>query len=132
MQTGGIRSGGLTERMRWLQARSRTISENIAQADTPRYTPKDLAPAEGSGGSATGGLALSATQAGHIGTGSWPGGGTARTIDAPRFETRPNGNAVSLEDEMLKLSETQMEYQMMTGLYQRSLTTLKTALGRRS
>lgn len=123
MQAGNARGGGLADRMRWLQARSRVISENIAQADTPRYTPKDVAPTDSAAG-----VALRATQRGHIGL---AGAATARTVDAARFETRPNGNGVSLEDEMLKLGETQMEYQMMTGLYQRSLATLKTALGRR-
>ena len=115
---------GLADRMRWLQARARAISENVANADTPGFVPKDIAQqGHGSGNQPV------ATHARHIGAGARAVGAIA---DTQRFETRPNGNAVNLEDEMLKLAETQLEYQMMTGLYQRSMATLKTALGRRS
>lgn len=123
MKAGIVKPDGLADRMRWLQARARTISENVANADTPGFTPRDAVPASDQG------RRPAATHPQHIGAGAGRGVGTA---DAPRFETRPNGNAVSLEDEMLKLAETQMEYQMLTGLYQRSMATLKTALGRRS
>ena len=47
------------------------------------------------------------------------------------FEARPSGNAVSLEDEMLKVADNQMDYQAATSLYTRGLGLLKTALGRR-
>ena len=47
------------------------------------------------------------------------------------FETRPAGNAVNLEDEMLKVSANQMDYAAATSLYSRSLGLLKTAIGKR-
>ncbi len=47
------------------------------------------------------------------------------------FEARPSGNAVSLEDEMMKVANNQMDYQAATSLYSRSLGLLKTAIGRR-
>ena len=34
----------LTERMGWLGAREKVIAENIANADTPGYQPKDVVP----------------------------------------------------------------------------------------
>ena len=46
------------------------------------------------------------------------------------FETRPAGNAVNLEDEMLKVSANQMDYAAVTSLYSRSLHLLKTAIGK--
>ena len=46
-------------------------------------------------------------------------------------ETRPTGNAVSLDDEMLKVAQNQMDYQAATSLYTRSLGLLKTAMGKR-
>ena len=36
------------------------------------------------------------------------------------FETRPAGNAVNLEDEMLKVSANQMDYAAVTSLYSRA------------
>ena len=61
------------------------------------------------------------------------GGGTsqfqlARTRGS---ETRPGGNAVSLEDEMLKVAENQMDYQAAASLYAKSLGLVKSAIGRR-
>ena len=47
------------------------------------------------------------------------------------FLTRPAGNAVNLEDQMLKVSANQMDYAAATSLYSRSLGLLKTAIGKR-
>ena len=47
------------------------------------------------------------------------------------FEVRPGGNAVNLEEEMLKVASNQMDFQAATALYTRGLGLLKTALGKR-
>jgi flagellar basal-body rod protein FlgB len=47
------------------------------------------------------------------------------------IEARPTGNAVNLEDEMIKVAANQMDYQAATSLYTRSLGLLKTAMGKR-
>src|SRR6267154_689426 len=46
------------------------------------------------------------------------------------FQTRPAGNAVNLEDQMLKVSANQMDYAAATSLYSKSLHLLKTAIGK--
>ena len=51
-------------------------------------------------------------------------------IKKPDFETSPTGNSVVLEDQMIKVAETQMDYQTVTGLYSKSLGLIKIALGR--
>ena len=43
----------------------------------------------------------------------------------------PIGNAVSLEDEMMKVAANQMDFQAATALYTHSLSLIKTALGKR-
>ena len=48
-----------------------------------------------------------------------------------RYEARPSGNAVSLEDEMMKVASNQMDYQAATTLYSRSLGLVKSAIGKR-
>lgn len=123
MKTSIVGPTAIADRMRWLQARTKVLAENVANADTAGFVPRDLAsPAQAAR------LTPVATDARHIGGAAGQG---RDHIAARRLETRPSGNAVNLEDEMLKLSETQLEYQMMTGLYQRSLGVLKTAIGRR-
>jgi flagellar basal-body rod protein FlgB len=50
---------------------------------------------------------------------------------AGHYETRPSGNAVNLEDEMIKVAANQMDFQAATTLYTKSLGLLKAAIGKR-
>lgn len=121
----------LKTRMHWHQTRQKLLAENVSNADTPGFQPKDLeAPAFDVAGSPTGrALAMAQTAAGHLsGTSSRPG---EDVTSARRFETRPSGNAVNLEDEMLKVSQNQADFQLAASLYQKSLQALRTATGRR-
>jgi flagellar basal-body rod protein FlgB len=120
--------------MQWHQERQRVLAENVANSDTPKFRPRDLAPpklrtepataAQG----ASGGVTLTRTDAAHIGL-----SGSASTFAARRggYEVRPAGNAVNLEDEMMKVAANQMDYQAATSLYARSLGLLKTAIGKK-
>jgi len=58
-------------------------------------------------------------------------GSQFRADSKNNYEVRPTGNAVSLEDEMMKVAANQMDYQAATALYTRSLALLKTAMGKR-
>jgi flagellar basal-body rod protein FlgB len=74
-------------------------------------------------------LPLVQTSAAHIA----PTGGGGDSFDQNKkagFETRPAGNAVNLEDEMLKVSANQMDYAAVTQLYSKSLSLIKTAIGK--
>jgi flagellar basal-body rod protein FlgB len=123
----------LRTKMQWHQERQRVLSENVSNSDTPNFKPRDLvAPkfdATGALADTSAPLALTRTSAAHIVPTS--GGGTS--FDQNRkagFETRPSGNAVNLEDEMLKVSANQMDYAAVTSLYSKSLHLLKTAIGK--
>ena len=67
---------------------------------------------------------------GHIAA-SAANGGSFGTAQAGGYDIRPSGNAVNLEDEMLKVASNQMDYQAATTLYTRSLGLIKTAIGKR-
>ena len=134
----------LKERMRFLQTRQKLLAQNIANADTPGYRPKDIKqlgvdPASrGSDGTrrlasvqtpASGQSGLAITDPRHIAPG---GGGIAAEARGASYETRPSGNAVDLENEMLKVSQNQIDFQTAANIYQRGLSTLKIALGRKA
>lgn len=123
----------LRTKMQWHQERQRVLSENVANSDTPRFRPHDLVEPkfDKSGNTLSGapaGLSMVRTSSAHIassgGTQSFPqnGGG---------YETRPAGNAVNLEEQMMKVSSNQMDYAAAASLYSRSLGVLKTAIGKR-
>jgi flagellar basal-body rod protein FlgB len=123
----------LRTKMQWHQERQRVLSENVSNSDTPNFKPRDLVEPKfdktGAAAGAMGSLAMMRTTTAHIA----PAGGGADSFDQNRragFQTRPAGNAVSLEDEMLKVSANQMDYAAVTSLYSKSLHLLKTAIGK--
>ena len=122
----------LRAKMQWHQERQRVLAENIANSDTPNFRPRDLVePKLGPGGVnvAGGTLPMMRTSATHM---TVAGGAPSFPLDRKGgYETRPAGNAVNLEDEMLKVSANQMDYAAVTTLYSRSLNLLKTAIGKR-
>jgi flagellar basal-body rod protein FlgB len=127
----------LRTKMQWHQERQRVLAENISNANTPNFKPRDLvAPqfdkngAGSSVGGTMGSLAMMRTSSSHIAV---SGGAQSFNGDGGKsgFLTRPAGNAVNLEDQMMKVSANQMDYAAATSLYSRSLGLLKTAIGKR-
>lgn len=53
-------------RMQWLQERRRLLAENVANADTPNYRARDLAPLDFGYTLRTAAVSLARTEAGHI------------------------------------------------------------------
>ncbi|MBN8919360.1 MAG: flagellar basal body rod protein FlgB [Rhizobiales bacterium] len=120
----------LRTKMAWHQERQRVLAENVANADTPGFQPRDLvAPETDRIISAPGAVALAQTNAGHMSLGG-SGSSAFQSRGETRYDIRPAGNAVSLEDEMLKVAANQMDYQAATSLYGRSLALFRTALGK--
>ncbi len=119
----------LRTRMQWHQERQRVLAENVANADTPNFRPRDLTPPKFNNPVPVAGLTLARTDPSHF-AGADAGATRFQSNRKDGYEIRPAGNAVSLEDEMLKVAANQMDYQAATTLYSRSLGLLKTAVGR--
>jgi flagellar basal-body rod protein FlgB len=121
----------LRTKMQWHQERQRLLSENVANADTPKFSPRDLAPLDlDPTRQQVAGVTLAHTSPAHIAAAD---GGASSKFHLDRrtgFEARPSGNAVSLEDEMLKVASNAMDYQAATALYTRGLGLIKSALGK--
>ena len=120
----------LRTRMQWHQERQRVLAENVANADTPNYHARDLAPPDFGHALTTASLNLVRTSPGHIGGSSGSGGSPFSADSDLHYEVRPRGNSVSHEDEMLKLAGNQMDYDAVTSLYTHSLSLIKTAIGK--
>lgn len=120
----------LKTRMHWHQTRQKVLAENVANADTPRFKPMDLkTPSIGpSGTAAATALSVERTDSRHLVSVSARGG--EDEAKARRFETTPSGNAVNLEDEMLKVAQNQADFQLAASLYQKSLQMLRIAAGK--
>jgi flagellar basal-body rod protein FlgB len=121
----------LRTRMHWHQERQRVLAENVSNADTPNYRPRDLAPLQFDHLRPTmPAVALVRTVPSHM---AGAAGEPSRFADAVRggYDVRPAGNAVVLEDEMMKVAANQMDYQAATTLYSRSLGLIRAAIGKR-
>lgn len=123
----------LKGRLQYLNKRQNLISENVANADVAGFTPKDIkAPTFAQLVGHTQGpgvVTLAVDQPGQIPS---PGSSSSdalqmKAVDAPDSETRMDGNSVVLEEEMLKMAESRMDYDAAISLYQHSLNMLKTA-----
>jgi flagellar basal-body rod protein FlgB len=124
----------LRTRMQWHQERQKVLAENVANADTPNFRTRDLKPLDfGSqvraAGQGTGAVRLASTDPAHI-TGS-AGNSAFATGGNSKYDVKPAGNAVNLEDEMMKVAANQMDYQAAVSLYSRSMGLFRTALGKR-
>jgi flagellar basal-body rod protein FlgB len=117
----------LRTRMEWHQERQRVLAENVANADTPNYRPRDLAPPNFEQELTAPSIALARTDPGHIAD---DGEGARFAADSNlRYEVRPGGNAVNHEDEMMKVASNQMDFDAVADLYSRSLALIKLAAG---
>ena len=117
----------LKTRLHWHQTRQKLLAENVANADTPGFKPKELK-APGLAPARAAAVSVERTNAAHLSLAAARPGEDA--VLSGRFEVTPSGNAVSLEDEMLKVSQNQSDYQLAASLYQKSLQMLRTAVGR--
>ncbi len=123
----------LKGKMQWNEARQKLLAENVANAETPGYRGRDLKEfnfREMVAKSAGNSIATVTTQPGHIGAKNGAQGGDFGARAMNSFEITPEGNGVTLEDEMMKVAANQMDYQAATSLYTRSLKLIRTALGR--
>lgn len=119
-------------KMNYLSTRQGVISQNIANSDTPEYRPRDLTEVDFGAvlQNVTGSqkVRMEKTTAGHM----LPGG----DIDDPRnrksrmtYEVAPADNAVIIEEQMVKASETTMDYNLITNLMRKNVGMIQTALG---
>jgi len=120
----------LSDRMGWLTARQDVLSQNVANADTPSYTPRDLKaesfddhmqklmPVEPE-------LTSPMHLQGTIPVDKKPGSEKSKS----EYESAPAGNSVILEEQMMKVAQTQMNYQLITNLYSKHVEIMKRAIG---
>ncbi|MGF1611152.1 MAG: flagellar basal body rod protein FlgB [Kiloniellales bacterium] len=124
--------GAIGRKMAWLTQRQSVVAENIANADSPGYAPRDMKESAFARLLMRGPAPVTptATDRAHL-PGTLGGRGGFKDEEQRRpYETAPDGNAVVIEEQLIKVAETQMDYQLMTNLYRKHLSMIRTALGR--
>lgn len=116
----------LSARLRFLSARTGVIAENIANADTPDFAARDLAAPQRARLAQAAALKTSDTR--HIARPAHAGASPYRIEAAPDAEASLNGNKVSLETQMMKLSQTRMDYQLASTVYRKGVELIRFAV----
>lgn len=126
------------DRMRYLTERQTVIARNIANADTPGYQAQDTTPftfdsallSTATSGATAGhaaALTLAATEPGHIAS-TPPSAATQPGSKAIAYGEKPDGNTVSLEEQMVKSADIGNEFALADAAYTKSVTLMKIAI----
>ncbi|MBL4872249.1 MAG: FlgB family protein [Rhodobacteraceae bacterium] len=111
-------------------SRQSVIAQNIANADTPGYKARDMTSFADSYRE-TGNMRTSSqpVRAGHIALGAVGGGGDIFESAAFGAES-PNGNTVSLEDQLVRAADVKAQHDLALGIYTKSIDILRSGMGR--
>ncbi len=107
--------------------RQAVIARNMANADTPGYQPRDIEAFQTAFENTGSGAEMTATRQGHL-NGGMSGQNWAEYTAEPKGD--PNGNGVSLEEEMLKAVDVKRQHDRALTIYKSSMGILRTSLGR--
>ena len=121
----------LKSKMQWHQTRQSVLAENIANANTPGYVSRDVKSYSFQDhiGLQNTAVSTTVTKVGHI-AGSVSGILPAKVEKLDSFEITPDGNNVNLEEQMMKITQNQMDFQAATSLYTKGLGLIRTALSK--
>ena len=118
-------SGAMAEHAGRRQA---VVATNVANADTPRFQAMQMPSFQALYAKDTFG-AMRATRSGHVGEGA---NGRLRTeVMVQNSEPSPNGNTVSIEDEMLSAVDIAREHNRALAIYRHGMTILRASIGQR-
>lgn len=113
--------------------RQALVARNVAHADTPGHRAQDLAPFSETvaARAAQDGESLRprATRPGHSGFADASGAEAEVVENARTGAASPNGNTVSLEDQMVRAAEAKMQHDLALGVWRKSLDILRAAMG---
>ena len=121
----------LSRRMNWLGERQSVISKNVANADTPDYQPQKLKEPGFVGALERELKPMSpqVTDARHINANVPDQQPPQADEQDETYETKPNDNAVSLQEQMVKMSKTKSDHRAMTNLYRKHMSMFSMAWG---
>ncbi|MCB2099438.1 MAG: hypothetical protein KDE22_01110 [Rhodobacterales bacterium] len=124
--------GMVKKRLTWLTQRQEVLSQNIANADSPGYKPRDLTKLKFGELMRREHMQLNVSMdnPAHLGGQRKRLRDYAEEQERRPFETAPAGNAVILEEQMGKVNETAIGHKLTTELYKKHLNMIRIAIGK--
>lgn len=129
---------GITRQMKALSQRQQVIAQNLANSETPGFKAREtvalnfgaLLAAHGGGGAPQIARPEVRISSGMAALGARQPNGSNIVPDSDTGETKPDGNNVVLEEQMLKMGQVQSDYAAITSIYRKQMGLLKSAIGR--
>ncbi len=119
----------MSEKMSYLGQKQTVLAQNVANSSTPGYKARQIAPFTFATALKEAGGGLSATNPKHIVPASMAGANSG-TNKMRSYETVPSGNSVDLEQQMMEVSSTNMDFQATSSIYHKFMSLLRSAAGK--
>ena len=122
----------IKRRVSWVTQRQEVLAHNIANADTPQFRPSDLKPFSFKEILRREPMQVNmdVTRSDHLGGRRRRLRDFAETDTRKPFETSPAGNAVILEEQITKISESQVKHQLAVELYKKHAAIFRLAISK--
>ncbi len=114
-------------RLGWLDRRQAVLAQNVAHADTPGYRPRDVVSFRQHLAGQLG-APMARTQPGHLGPSRPAQAGSQPDRAVP--EAAPDGNAVSLDREAVRIAETDTAHALAMAVHRSFTGMFRLTLGR--
>lgn len=118
-------------KMDYLNQRQRILAQNVANADTPGYRPYDLQDVKFGDvlQKITGDSGIALVRPVQV-SGANPNVNKFKSEKQDEtYEVSLSGNAVIMEEQLIKAGETVMDYNLMSNIYQKHVGMIRTSLG---
>lgn len=127
----------LDAKMAYVSQRQNVLADNIANANTPGFRPrdvkepnfKDIMAGKQTAKASIGMEDLAQTNPNHIGAQNVEFIGNNIDVASSFYEVKPSENAVDLEEQMLKASSNQRDANIAINMYVKQLSLMRTAIG---
>lgn len=109
--------------------RNTIVARNVANADTPNFRARDLEAFEESYNlnmTST----MRSTRDRHMSLSEFSSGNAREIISGEHHS--PNGNSVSLEEEMIKIAELKHQHDKSLGIYKSAIDLMRISIGHRA
>ncbi len=116
--------GLASRRLDYIDQRQRLLAQNIANADTPDYRPRDLSPFEAALNGT--GVSPTRTSAMHL---SGTVSAASYRAETP-MERAPDGNAVNVEQQLTGVADDETSASLVGNLWKTTMGMYLTALGK--
>ena len=121
----------LNTRMSWLNERQRLLAENVAHANTPGFRAKDLAEPNFRDllNRSVANIGMVRTTGKHI-QGVADAAAVKFKVEESEEIADKSGNSVVLESEMMKVSKSVADHELMSNLYRKGMDLMRIAISR--